>query len=72
MQINQVVENEDGGATISGSLSGQELEVAVTLGLNMLYAQGLMGQLAPSLQVVPEDVREVNTYDLHDGPEQSQ
>jgi len=58
MQINQVIEGEDGSAVITGKLSGQELTVAVTLGLNMLYAQGLMQQLVPTLEVEEEDNEE--------------
>lgn len=71
MQINQVIENEDGSANITGTLSGQELEVAVALGLNMLYAQGLMSQLTPSLDLEENSIV-VEAHQFHDEPDTQQ
>ena len=61
MQINQLVENENGSVQFSGELSAQECEIVLALGLNMLYAQGLLSQMAPEINV-----------DTHEPPEEIQ
>ncbi len=57
MNVNQVVETEDGNFSISGDLTANEHNVVLSLGLNVLFAKGLMSQLMPSLDVseVPDE-----------------
>ena len=49
MQINHVVENEDTTTTVTGVLSQEETQLVMSVGLNVIYAQGLLSQLVPSL-----------------------
>lgn len=42
MQINQVIENENGSVKFSGELSGAELQFVVEVGLNFLMQQGAL------------------------------
>lgn len=51
MQVESIVENDNGTATFTGTLSEQELQIVVTVGLNMLYAQGLIQAMAPDVDV---------------------
>lgn len=61
MQISEVVDTDSGGVAIKGTLSEQEKNIVVTIGLNMIYAQGLMSQMLPSLEEA--------SVDEHDAPE---
>lgn len=61
MQVESIIENDNGTATFTGNLSAQELQIVVTVGLNMLYANGLISQMAPDVNV-----------DVHDTPTEMQ
>jgi hypothetical protein len=55
MKIEQVYEQDDKSVKISGTLSEQEHALVLTCGLNLLYAQGLLSQLLPDIDVQEED-----------------
>jgi hypothetical protein len=45
MQINKTQEHEDGTVTFEGTLTGRELDLVVSFGLNFLNAKGLMSMI---------------------------
>lgn len=45
MKINKVQEHDDGRVSFDGELSGKELDLVVSFGLNFLVANGLMNMI---------------------------
>lgn len=55
MRVNKIVKNDDNIYSFDGELSEDEHSLVITLGLNFLYAQGLMETMAPSVNVTEVD-----------------
>ena len=62
MQVKAVIEQDDKSIVFEGTLSPDEAALVVTMGLNMLYSQGLLAHLVPSLEEQGElDDMEIDT-----------
>ena len=51
MKIENTVKTDEGTFQFNGELSQDEHDLVLTIGLNFLYAQGLMGTMAPNVDV---------------------
>ena len=49
MKVKNVVKNDDDVVVFEGELSSEEHDLVITVGLNFLYAQGLLGSMAPNI-----------------------
>lgn len=49
MKVKNVVKNDDDVVLFEGELSNEEHDLVITVGLNFLYAQGLLGSMVPDI-----------------------
>lgn len=61
MRVNKIVKSDENVYSFDGELSDDEHALVITLGLNFLYAQGLLETMAPNVDVnVLEGTESVN------------
>lgn len=63
MQIQKLIELEDGSAEIQANLSSEQVQFLVEVGLNVVLAKGARPFITPN---------EFNRHDLHQGTDTAQ
>ena len=55
MQVHNVTQTPEGLFSFDGELSASEHDLVVTMGLNFLYAQGVLSSVVPNITVTELD-----------------
>lgn len=55
MKVKNVVKNDDEVVVFEGELSKDEHDLVISVGLNFLYAQGLLGSMTPDIDATQVD-----------------